>query len=582
MELIVCVKGNKNIRSRRSTTTTYTSFFFLLFIYLLHHHTTNAAYRCQRECVKWSGRRSKADKVGFCPDFNWKSCPVTENLDTSDWMAEEIYKHVIKQMGTKGVPKIKTCNETLIRFSCFMVFPVCESGTHSMRLCDKDDELLNSLKSSCPHTNVTILSNLIKRARDTHTLSTQTSCFPFDYKGPGQYVYWYVGFLLCTIFSALSSVAFNLQKLSINENDLSNDPKPVYLQWKWVLGLVFLVTGSLVDFVAYGLAPQSLLTPLAALVLVWNILVAKCFGEQPGKREIISVFIIFSGTTLTVAFADHYTPSYSMEDVRQLYREPRMVAYAIFVPIFICSHLYVLRNIQKNNRINDTSLDEQTKMFYSRIECICYAGTAGVIGGHAILFAKQAMELLKSWGAGENIWVYYEMYLILIGVILGLFGNVSFLNTALRYYDSLQVIPIYQTYWIIFGTASGLVFFDEIGEMSGTQIFFFFVGCLISLAGVLVLSLRQTVRINTNGGINVDVGDMNNIDNKDGGDGNNSSGGMSRHSEEEQEEDTKSLLHNTSVDSLCDLDEDRGEDELTDFGTINIEVEVNNGGENGQ
>merc|ERR1711998_585236 len=117
----------------------------------------------------------------------------------------------------------------------------------------------------------------------------------------------------------------------------------------------------------------------------------------------------------------------------------------------------------------------------------------------------------------------------------------------------------------IFGTASGLVFFDEIGEMSGTQIFFFFVGCLISLAGVLVLSLRQTVRINTNGGINVDVGDSN-----------NSSGGMSRHSEEEQEEDTKSLLHNTSVDSLCDLDEDRGEDEATDFGTINIEVEVNN------
>ena len=167
MELIVCVKGNKNIRRRRSTTTTYTSFFFLLFIYLLLHHTTNAAYRCQRECVKWSGRRSKADKVGFCPNFNWKSCPVTENLDTSDWMAEEIYKHVIKQMGTKGVPKIKTCNETLIRFSCFMVFPVCESGTHSMRLCDKDDELLNSLKSSCPHTNVTILSNLIKRARDS-------------------------------------------------------------------------------------------------------------------------------------------------------------------------------------------------------------------------------------------------------------------------------------------------------------------------------------------------------------------------------------------------------------------------------
>jgi hypothetical protein len=531
-----------------------------------------AAYKCQRSCIRWSGRRNKAGKLGFCPNYNWNSCPVTQNPDTADWMAEEIYDYTIKQMGSGKEPTIQSCNETLKRFSCFMVFPVCESGTHSMRLCDKEDELLDTLLSACPHTNVTVLSNLVERARNTHTLSTQTSCFPFNYKGPGEYVYWWVGFLLCTIFSALSSVAFNLQKLSINENDKSSNPKPVYLQWKWVLGLVFLVTGSLVDFVAYGLAPQSLLTPLAALVLVWNILVAKCFGERPGKREIISVFIIFSGTTLTVAFADHYTPSYSMDDVRTLYRAPRMVAYAFFVPLFICAHLYGLRYIKKNNVINDNSLDEKTRMFYSRIECVCYAGTAGVIGGHAILFAKQAMELLKSWGAGDNIWVYYEMYFIIIGVVVGLFGNVSFLNTALRYYDSLQVIPIYQTYWIIFGTASGLVFFDEIGEMSGTQIFFFLVGCVISLAGVLVLSLRQTVRIMTNGGMQVDVANASNLDGIDNGDGNISSSGSRHSGEDDDEEDTKSLLHNTSVDSLCDLDEENGK---TGFGDINIELEVN-------
>ena len=65
-------------------------------------------------------------------------------------------------------------------------------------------------------------------------------------------------------------------------------------------------------------------------------------GEQPETRDYI-VLIIFSGTTLTAAFTDHYTPSYSMEDVRQLYREPRMVAHAIFVPIFICSLIRVAK-----------------------------------------------------------------------------------------------------------------------------------------------------------------------------------------------------------------------------------------------
>ena len=532
----------------------------------------DAAYRCERACVKWSGRRVDDGRLGFCPNFNWNSCPVTQSPDRSDWMAKAIYEDTIKQMGTAGS---QMCNETLTRFACFMVFPVCESGTHSMKLCDgKNDKLLNTLKEACQDTNSSsALENLVSRARKTHTLSTQTSCFPFNYRGPSEYVYWYVGFLLCTIFSALSSVAFNLQKMSINENDLSDHPRPVYLQWKWVLGLVLLITGSLVDFVAYGLAPQSLLTPLAALVLVWNILVAKCFGEQPGRREIVSVFIIFSGTTLTVAFADHYTPSYSMEDVRKLYHAPRMVAYSFFVPLIIGAHLYALRYIRKHNVINDNALSEKSRMFYSRIECACYAGTAGIVGGHAILFAKQAMELMKSWGAGDNVWVYYEMYLIIIGVIVGLFGNVSFLNTALRYYDALQVIPIYQTYWIIFGTASGLVFFDEIGEMTSVQILFFLLGCIISLSGVLVLSLRPTVRINTRAAGDENTGAQVENSHKRAEDTHGTPG--SRRDESDEEEDQKSLLLNTSIDSMDDrgiIVDDDGPETAHNAGQIEIQL----------
>ena len=302
-------------------------------------------------------------------------------------------------------------------------------------------------------------------------------------------------------------------------------------------------------------------------------MVAKCFGEQPGRREIVSVFIIFSGTTLTVAFADHYTPSYSMEDVRKLYHAPRMVAYSFFVPLIIGAHLYALRYIRKHNVINDNALSEKSRMFYSRIECACYAGTAGIVGGHAILFAKQAMELMKSWGAGDNVWVYYEMYLIIIGVIVGLFGNVSFLNTALRYYDALQVIPIYQTYWIIFGTASGLVFFDEIGEMTSVQILFFLLGCIISLSGVLVLSLRPTVRINTRAAGDENTGAE--VENSHKGVEDTHGTPGSRRDESDEEDDQKSLLLNTSIDSMDDrgiIVDDDGPRTAHNAGQIEIQL----------
>ena len=158
----------------------------------------------------------------------------------------------MKQMGTAASLASKTCNESLTRFACFMVFPVCESGTHSMKLCDgKNAKLLNTLKEACSDTkNSSALENLVSRARKTHTLSTQTSCFPFNYRGPSEYVYWYVGFLLCTIFNALSISCIDC-KNDINKNDLSDHPKFI-LWWKWVLGQILLITSSLVDFIAYG------------------------------------------------------------------------------------------------------------------------------------------------------------------------------------------------------------------------------------------------------------------------------------------------------------------------------------------
>ena len=62
-----------------------------------------------------------------------------------------------------------------------------------------------------------------------------------------------------------------MQKYSINRDDETGEPRPVYQQPLWVLGFGLVFGGSLVDFVAFGLAPQSLLAPLAGLALVCEL-----------------------------------------------------------------------------------------------------------------------------------------------------------------------------------------------------------------------------------------------------------------------------------------------------------------------
>ena len=238
------------------------------------------------------------------------------------------------------------------------------------------------------------------------------------------------------------------------------------------------------DFVAWTRA-QSLLTLGASFV--WNIVVARCYGEKVGKIELCATLVISIGTIVCVIFADHYTPNYSLEDIRQLYRTSRMLAYILIIPIVTLLHILPVKYIRKHNYLNDPVY----KMAAARVECWCYAGTAGIIGAQAILFAKQIMELLKSWSAGEAIWAHWEVYLSFSCQLACL--EISVPECGLRLYDALQLYPS-QTYWMIVGILGGFALWGELEEMDALSKWMFFLGCLISLVGVVILSTRKTNR----------------------------------------------------------------------------------------
>ncbi len=44
--------------------------------------------------------------------------------------------------------------------------------------------------------------------------------------------------------------------------------KPVYRLPLWIFGFVLILLGSILDLVAFGFAPQSLLAPLGMLILL--------------------------------------------------------------------------------------------------------------------------------------------------------------------------------------------------------------------------------------------------------------------------------------------------------------------------
>lgn len=238
------------------------------------------------------------------------------------------------------------------------------------------------------------------------------------------------------------------------------------------------------------MAPASLLAPLAALTLVWNMIVAKIFmKEELSRMDVGATMVIFLGATLTVVFANHSTPNYSLEDLQGLYSKRNMIIYLVLIPIFILAHYVTLKLIQKYQLAENTA--NPSHKFWCKVEMLCYAGVAGSMGGQSILFAKSTVELVKNAFSGGNPFAQYPTYLIIMAMASCMFCQITFLNGGLTMYDSLIMVPAYQAYWIIMGVLGGLVYFDEISAFTPLAGAMFCVGTLVAISGVAVLTQRE-------------------------------------------------------------------------------------------
>lgn len=158
------------------------------------------------------------------------------------------------------------------------MFNVCELGT-PQSLCL--DSCTSALAGNCTAVlgPVALATATLRFCGSASALNRGVAdggqCFDVDYVGP-KHSAWVVGFVIAVVFSFFASVGINLQKKALKQNELvaqeqNAEPTPAYRLPLWCLGFFLILAGSILDFVAFGLAPQSLLAPLAALTLVWNM-----------------------------------------------------------------------------------------------------------------------------------------------------------------------------------------------------------------------------------------------------------------------------------------------------------------------
>ena len=209
----------------------------------------------------------------FCGDLRTKFpiCIGAVNATEQDTIAAKKFQ----QYKILYANDSSECSNTVKSILCATVLPACELSQPRV-LCGTDCK--NQLKQNC--TNAIQQLDLIintnsSQAQDICTIADEDKCVPLTYAGPNRGA-WVAGFVISVVFSFFASVGINLQKKALKQNELTaqennSAPLPPYRLPLWSFGFFLILTGSLLDFVAFGLAPQSLLAPLAALTLVWNM-----------------------------------------------------------------------------------------------------------------------------------------------------------------------------------------------------------------------------------------------------------------------------------------------------------------------
>lgn len=64
-------------------------------------------------------------------------------------------------------------------------------------------------------------------------------------------------------------------------------------------------------------------------------------------------------------------------------------------------------------------------------------------------------------------------------------------NGGLKRYDSLQIVPIYQSCLVISGSLSGGFYYNEMKDFTLVQWVLFPFGCFLTVVGIIILITRK-------------------------------------------------------------------------------------------
>ncbi|KAI4113852.1 MAG: hypothetical protein LQ345_005255 [Seirophora villosa] len=253
----------------------------------------------------------------------------------------------------------------------------------------------------------------------------------------------------------------------------SSDTRTYLASPYWWAGIVLMTIGEGGNFLAYGFAPASIVSPLGVVALVSNCIIAPCLlKERFRQRDLWGVLVAIAGAVTIVLSAKVSETKMGPDDIwsaitRWEFELYLAITAALAIVLLWASGEYGGRSI------------------------LIDLGLVGLFGGYTALSTKGVASLLS-----DTLWrtlTFPITYILLVILVGSAVMQIRHVNRALQRFDSTQVIPtqfVLFTISVIIGSA---VLYRDFESATAARVGKFVGGCLLTFLGVyLITSGRST------------------------------------------------------------------------------------------
>eukprot|EP01006_Ploeotia_vitrea_P039077 TRINITY_DN66311_c4_g14_i1.p2 TRINITY_DN66311_c4_g14~~TRINITY_DN66311_c4_g14_i1.p2 ORF type:complete len:394 (-),score=196.53 TRINITY_DN66311_c4_g14_i1:53-1234(-) len=298
--------------------------------------------------------------------------------------------------------------------------------------------------------------------------------------------------------------------------------EPAYKRSIWWVIVALYICDALLDFVAYGFAPMSLLAPTSALSIAFNAVIAYyLLHEKLDSRALVGTGMILVGSMSAVSVGSRQPADHTLETMKALFLRPGFVVF-IVTDVLLLSALYFLvvqlrpvaaivrRKKQAGQRPTAKEMRKHVTL------AVSYAFLVSSIASWTNLLAKVFVELISSFTHNhfdlKLLFSHALTWIALVTVVVLSAVQLMLLSDMMRLFEAVVIVPIYQCLFILCLITYGGAYFEEFSNVEAVRVIIFILCVLVSFAGIVMLDKASSVMAPPEEDYNTDAGDTSDDD----------------------------------------------------------------------